>query len=155
MVQVNAKVERVSSKKLDEVLSHKKSFSNRTGLGYPGKTSSTVNITKEVKFVKAKEPMVATTKAEKVKPEKKRNVTDQWVLNKPHNQSVVRLKPKGNHFQSHKKVREHNTSAITVDFKDTPNQIVIILEHWKMQVIRGQEDQEMTKGIALLNNQEA
>ena len=34
MVQANAKVERVSSKKLDEVLSHQKSFSDRTGLGY-------------------------------------------------------------------------------------------------------------------------
>ena len=95
MVQANAKVKRVSSKKLNEVLSHQKSFSNRTGLGYLGKTSSIVNITKEVKFVKAKEPMVATTKAEKVKPEKKRNVTDQRMLNKPYNQSVVRSEAKG------------------------------------------------------------
>ena len=62
---------------------------------YIGKSSSTVNISKEVKFVKAKEPLVATTKAEKVKSEKKRNVTDQWVLNKPHNQSVVRFEAKG------------------------------------------------------------
>ena len=95
VVQANAKVKRVSSKKLNEVLSHQKSFSNRTGLGYLGKTSSIVNITKEVKFVKAKEPMVATTKAEKVKPEKKRNVTDQRMLNKPYNQSVVRSEAKG------------------------------------------------------------
>ena len=39
--------------------------------------------------------MVATTKAEKVKPEKKRNVIDQRVLNKPRNQSVVRSEAKG------------------------------------------------------------
>ena len=54
-----------------------------------------VNITKEVKFVKAKEPMVATTKAEKVKSKKKMNVTEQQVLNKPCNQSVVRSEAKG------------------------------------------------------------
>ena len=76
MVQANAKVEWVSLKKLDEVLSHKKSFSDRTGLGYTRESSLATNISKEVKFVKAKEPMVVTTKAEKVKPKKKRNMTD-------------------------------------------------------------------------------
>ena len=95
VVQVNAKVERVSSKKIDEVLFHQKPFFDRTRLGYIGESSLSVNISKEVKFVKAKELMVATTKAEKVKPEKKRNVTDQWVLNKPHNQLVVRSEDKG------------------------------------------------------------
>ena len=34
VVQANAKVEQVSSKKLDEVLSHQKPFSDKTGLGY-------------------------------------------------------------------------------------------------------------------------
>ena len=34
MVQANAKVDRVSSKKLDEVLAHQKPFSNKSGLGY-------------------------------------------------------------------------------------------------------------------------
>ena len=48
-------------------------------------SSPAANISKEVKFVKAKELMVATIKAEKVKLEKKRNMTDQQVLNKPHN----------------------------------------------------------------------
>ena len=48
-----------------------------------------------MKFVKAKEPMVATTTAEKVKIEKKRNVTDQRLLTKPPNQSVVKPKGKG------------------------------------------------------------
>ena len=90
VVQANAKVERVSSKKLDEVLSHKKPFSDKTGLGYTGESSSAVNISKEVKFVKAKEPIVVTPTVEKEKVEKKKNVANQWVLNKPRNQSVVR-----------------------------------------------------------------
>ena len=90
VVQANAKVERVSTKKFDDVLSHKKSFYDKTGLGYTGESSSAVNISKEVKFVKAKEPIVVTPNVEKAKVEKKKNVADQRVLNKPHNQSVVR-----------------------------------------------------------------
>ena len=95
MVQANAKVERVSSKMLDEVLSHQKSFSNKIKLGYNGESSSAANISKEVKFVKAKEPIIATTNAEKVKLEKKKNVTDQWFMTKPPKQSVVKPKGKG------------------------------------------------------------
>ena len=44
VVQANAKVERASSKKLDEVLSHQKPFSDKTGLGYTRESSSTVNV---------------------------------------------------------------------------------------------------------------
>ena len=95
MVQVNAKVEQVSSKKLDEVLSHQKSFSNRTGLGYTKESSSAANISKEVKFVKAKESIVATTNAKKVKPEKKKNVTNQRFMTKLPKQLVVKPKGKG------------------------------------------------------------
>ena len=90
VVQADAKVKRVSTKKLDNVLSHQKSFSNKIKLGYTGESSSTVNISKEVKFVKAKEPIVVTPTVEKAKVEKKKNVADQQVLNKPCNQSVVR-----------------------------------------------------------------
>ena len=36
-----------------------------------------------MKFVKAKEPMVATTNADQVKPQKKKNVTDQRFMTKP------------------------------------------------------------------------
>ena len=51
-----------------------------------------MNISKEVKFVKAKEPVVVALIVEKTKGEKKKkNVADQWVLNKPRNQSVVRF----------------------------------------------------------------
>ena len=48
-----------------------------------------MNISKEVKFVKAKEPVVVAPIVEKTKGEKKKNVADQRVLNKPRNQSVV------------------------------------------------------------------
>ena len=95
MIQSNAKVKRVSSKKLDEVLAHQKPFSDKSGLGYTGKSSSTANISMEMKFVKAKELMVATTIAKKVKVEKKRNVTNQRVLIKPRNQSMVKPEAKG------------------------------------------------------------
>ena len=48
-----------------------------------------------MKFVKAKEPIVEITTVEKVKAERKRNVTDQRLLTKPSNQSVVKPKGKG------------------------------------------------------------
>ena len=76
MIQANAKVERVSSKKLDKVLAHQKPFFNKSRLGYTRESSSSVKVSKDMKFVKAKEPMVAITIGEKVKVEKKWNVTD-------------------------------------------------------------------------------
>ena len=57
VVQVNAKIERVSSKKLDEVLTHQKPFVNKRELGYTEESSSSVKVSKDMKFVKAKEPM--------------------------------------------------------------------------------------------------
>ena len=50
-----------------------------------------MNISKEVTFVKAKEPVVVAPIVEKTKGEKKKNVANQWVLNKPYNQSAVRF----------------------------------------------------------------
>ena len=50
-----------------------------------------MNISKEVKLVKAKEPVVVAPIVEKTKGEKKKNVANQQVLNKPRNQSVVRF----------------------------------------------------------------
>ena len=97
-VQANVKVERVSTKKLDDVLSHQKLFSDKTELGYIGESSSIVNISKEVKFVKTKEPVVVAPTVKKAKVEKKKNVADQRVLNKPHNQSVVKSEAKGKSF---------------------------------------------------------
>ena len=78
-----------------------------------------MNISKEVKFVKAKESVVVAPTAEKVNVEKKKNVADQWVLNKPCNQSVVRIEAKGkslpksqrglrtNHFCHHCELQGH------------------------------------------------
>ena len=85
------KVERVSSKKLDDVLAYQKPFSDKSGLGYTDESSSAANISKEVKFVKAKKLMVAAKNAEKVKLEKKKNVTDQRFMTQ-----LLVVKPKGN-----------------------------------------------------------
>ena len=51
-------------------------FSDKTGLGYTWESSSAMNITKEVKFVKAKEPVVVALIMEKTKGEKKKNVAN-------------------------------------------------------------------------------
>ena len=45
--------------------------------------------------MKAKETVVVTPIVDKANVEKKKNVVDQWVLNKPRNQSVVRSEVKG------------------------------------------------------------
>ena len=45
-----------------------------------------MNISKAVKFVKAKEPVVVAPTVEKAKVEKKKIVADQRVHNKPRNQ---------------------------------------------------------------------
>ena len=64
-------------------------------MGYTGGSSSSANVTKEIKFVKARELVVAASTTETVKDEKKKNVANQWMLNKPCNQSVVRTEAKG------------------------------------------------------------
>ena len=88
-------MERVASKKLDEVLAHQKPFSDKSGLGYSRESSSSANVPKEMKFVKAKEPMVAAPSVENVKVEKKPNGTAQKVLTKPQNPYVAKAKFKG------------------------------------------------------------
>ena len=88
-------MERITSKKLDEVLAHQKPFSDKSGSGYSGESSSSANVFKEMKFVKAKQPMVATPSVENVKVEKKANGTDQKVLTKPQNPFVAKPKAKG------------------------------------------------------------
>ena len=60
VIQANAKVECVASKKLDEVLAYQKPSSDRSSLGYTGESSSSANVSKGRKFVKVKEPMVPT-----------------------------------------------------------------------------------------------
>ena len=90
-MQVNAKIERVTTKKLNDVILSQKSFSDKFGLGYTGGSSSSGNITKEVKFIKAKESVEVGPTAKKPKIEEKRNVENQQMLNNPCNQSVSRF----------------------------------------------------------------
>ena len=92
VVQANTKIERVFTKKLDDVISSQKHFSDKSALGYTEGSSSLGNITKEVKFIKAKKPFEVGPTAEKPKMEDKRNVEDQRMLNNPRNQSVGRSK---------------------------------------------------------------
>ena len=80
VIQANAKVEHVAPKKLDEVLAHQKPFSVKSGLGYSEESISSANVFKEMKFVIAEEPMVATPSVENVKVEKKPNGPAQKVL---------------------------------------------------------------------------
>lgn len=87
-MQANAKIKRVTTKMLDDVISLQKSFSDKFGLGYTGGSSLFGNITKEVKFIKVKESAEVGPTAEKPKIEEKRNVENQRMSNNPRNQSV-------------------------------------------------------------------
>ena len=90
-VQSNTKIERVSTKKLDDVISSQKHFLDKSELGYIGRNSSLGNVIKEVKFIKAKEQIEVGPTVEKPKMEKKRNVDGQRLLNNSRNQSVGRF----------------------------------------------------------------
>ena len=126
VVQANTKIERVSTKKLDDVISSQKHFSDKSGLGYTEGRSSSGNVTKEVKFIKAKEQIEVGPTAEKPKMEKKRNVDDQWMLNNSRNQSIGRSEFKPSLVHDHKEVLDRTMCVITMDFKGIPDQIVKI-----------------------------
>ena len=96
VVQAKSKIERVSTKKLDDVISSQKHFSNKSGLVYTGRSSSSGSVTKEVKFIKAKEQIEVGPTAKKPKMEEKRNVDDQRLLNNSCKQSVGRSKSRAN-----------------------------------------------------------
>ena len=87
-MQANAKIERVSTKKLNDIISSQKQFSDKSGLGYVGGSSSSGSVTKEVKCIKAKEQIEVSPTTEKPKMEEKRNMDDKWMLNNSHKQSV-------------------------------------------------------------------
>ena len=101
------------------MLEHQKPFFDKNGLGYTGEASSSTIVSKEMKFVKAKEPVVATPTIKKVKSEKKPKVIAQRVLTKPPNPAVTKLKEKGKslpksqrgpqtqHFCHHYGIRGH------------------------------------------------
>ena len=50
--------------------------SDKSGLGYTGGSSSSGNVTKKVKFIKAKDPVVVDLTDEKLKMEEKKNVVN-------------------------------------------------------------------------------
>ena len=54
IIQTNVKVKRISTKKLDNVLSSQKSSHDKTSLGYTGEGSSSSEPKKEIRFVSAK-----------------------------------------------------------------------------------------------------
>ena len=86
VIQANAKVERVASKKIVEVLAYQKPSQkpslDRNGLGYTRESSSSSQVSKEMKFVKAKEPLVPTPLVINVKVEEKPNVVTPKGFNK-------------------------------------------------------------------------
>ena len=84
VMQANAKIERVSIKKLNDVISSQKQFSDKSSLGYIGGSGSSGSVTKEVKFIKAKEQIEVNPTAKKPKMEEKRNVDDKRMLNNSH-----------------------------------------------------------------------
>ena len=84
VVQANAKIERVSTKKLNDVISSQKQFSDKFGLGCTGGSSLSGSVTKEVKFINAKEQIEVSPTVEKSKMEEKRNVDDKRMLNNSH-----------------------------------------------------------------------
>ena len=63
IIQANVKVERISTKKLDSVLSSQKSSNDKTSLGYTGEGGSRSKPKKEVRFILAK--YVEKSKVEK------------------------------------------------------------------------------------------
>ena len=65
IIQANVKVECISTKKLDSVLSSQKSSHDKTGLGYTSERSLSNEPKKEVRFVSAKN----VEKLKEVKPE--------------------------------------------------------------------------------------
>ena len=65
IIQANVKVEHISTKKLDNVLSSHKSSHDKTGLGYTREGSSSSEPKKEIRFVSAKND----EKLKEVKPE--------------------------------------------------------------------------------------
>ena len=121
VIQANDKMEHVASNKLDEVLAYQKPSSDRSGLEYTRESSSSANMSKEMKFVKAKKPVVTTPLVENVKVEKKTTVVIQKALTKPPNPRVAKPKAKGKslpkaqrgpqtqHFCHHCRVRRHTS----------------------------------------------
>ena len=78
---------------INKVPTYQKTSSDKNGLGYIIESSSSSKISKEMKFIKAKEP--STPLVKKVKVKKKPNVVNQKVLTKSPNSIVAKPKEKG------------------------------------------------------------
>ena len=103
IIQINVKVERISTKKLDSMLSSQKPSNDKNGLGYTGDGSSSSEPKKEMKFVSAKnvgKPKVdiPTIKKKVIGPRPKKKGKSL-----PKNQRGPHVK----HFCHHCGVREH------------------------------------------------
>ena len=118
IIQVNVKVERISTKKLDSVLSSQKSSNDKTGLGYTGEGSSSSGPKKEVKFV-------STKNVEKPKVEKPK-IENLLLQREP---LVQNQKKKGSHYQKVKGDLKWSISVIIVACKGTQGQIASSFKH--------------------------
>ncbi|XP_050248935.1 uncharacterized protein LOC126696202 [Quercus robur] len=108
IIQANVKVERISNKKLDSVLSSQKSSNDKTGLGYTGEGSSSSGPKKEVKFVSAKnveKPIVEKPKIE-TSVVAKRNIGTK-PKEKGKSLPKSQRRPQVKHFYHHCGVRGH------------------------------------------------
>ena len=91
VIQANVKVERITTKKLDNVLSFQKPFSNKTELGYTSEGSLSAEPGREMKFVFAKnveKPKIKILRLGKSPPKSQRG-------------------PQVKHFCHHYGIREH------------------------------------------------
>ena len=86
-------MELVASKKLDEVLAYLKPSSDRSGLGYTREGSSNSKVSKEMKFVKAKE--ASTLLVNNLKSKKKPNMVNQMALMKSPKPIMAKPKARG------------------------------------------------------------
>ena len=93
-------------------------------MGYTRGSSSSGNVTKEMKFIKAKEQIEVSPSTEKPKMEEKRNVEDQRMLNNPVINLWASLNPEPSLVHDHKEVLDRIMCVITADFKGIPDQIV-------------------------------
>ena len=91
-------------------------------MGYTRGSSLSGSVTKEVKFIKAKEQIEVNPIVEKPKMEEKRNVDDKWMVNISN--LWAGLNPEPSLVPDHKEVLDQPMCVTTADFKGTLDQIV-------------------------------
>ena len=129
-----------------------------------------MNISKEVKLVKAKEPVVVAPTVEKAKVEKKKNVADQRVLNEPHNLSMVRSEARGkslprpqrgprtNHFfhhcglQGHTRPNCHKLRALKNASAQRPREPRNDKRNWAVKQLRGRDSDSRVMDVMKMIN---